>query len=214
MSGISAPLLNVIDEIIVKPFHDIELQTRINLLLQLRYLSLGKQDWFRTTLYSIGDAVITTDSSGKVCQMNPMAEKLTSWQENEARGKPLNKIFRIVNKQTRIKVENHVQRVLNEKKRVNLANHTLLISRDGKEIPITDSGAPILDANGKIIGCVLVFRDQTKERKAQHAIEHALQLAESIVNTLREAALTLDAQLKLFLLTVLFSKHLTSLKRM
>ncbi len=196
LSGISESLLSVIDEIIVKPFHDIELQTRINLLLQLRYLSLGKQDWFRTTLYSIGDAVITTDSSGKVCQMNPVAEKLTGWHENEARGKPLNEIFHIVNEQTRVKVENPVQKVLNEKKRVNLANHTLLISRDGKEIPIADSGAPIFDANSKIIGCVLVFRDQTKERKAQHAIEHALQLAESIVNILREAALTLDAQLK------------------
>lgn len=86
------------------------MQTRINLLLQLRYLSLGKQDWFRTTLYSIGDAVITIDSFGKVCQMNPVAENLTGWQENEARGKPLNKIFPIVNEQTRIKVENPVKK--------------------------------------------------------------------------------------------------------
>lgn len=196
LPGIKQSLLTVIDEIILKPFHNIELQTRVNLLLQLRYLSMGKKDWFRTTLYSIGDAVITTDNSGKVCQMNPVAEKLTGWQESEARGKSLNEIFHIVNELTHLKVENPVQRVLKEGKRVNLANHTLLISRDGKEIPIADCGAPILDLNNNIIGCVLVFRDQTKERKAQREVQQARQLAEAIVNTLREAVLTLDSELK------------------
>ncbi len=189
-------LLKAVDEIIIKPFGSNEFQTRINLLLQLRHLSLEKKDWFRTTLYSIGDGVITTDNTGKVQQMNPIAEKLTGWPESEARGKPLTEIFNIIDEHTRHKIKNPVQRVLKSGKLVNLTNHTILISRQGKEIPISDSGAPILDLNDNIIGCVLVFRDQSKERQAKHEIQMARQLAEAIVDTLREAVLTLNSRLE------------------
>ena len=106
------------------------------------------QEEFRTTLYSIGDAVITTDTEGRVTRMNPVAERLTGWTEAEARGKPLEEVFRIVNEETRAEVENPVQRVLREGMVVGLANHTLLIARDGTERPIADSGAPIRDENG------------------------------------------------------------------
>lgn len=128
------------------------------------------QEEFRTTLYSIGDAVITTDEAGRIRQMNPVAEQLTGWPEAEARDQPLDAVFRIVNEETRATIENPVQRVLREGKVVGLANHTLLVARDGTEHPIADSGAPIHDENGAITGVVLVFRDQSEERAAVAAV--------------------------------------------
>ncbi len=91
---------------------------------------------FRTTLYSIGDAVITADAGGLVKQMNPVAERLTGWQETDAQGKPMGEVFRIVNEETRAKVEDPVARVLRHGLIVGLANHTLLIAKDGSECPI------------------------------------------------------------------------------
>ncbi|WP_094228762.1 PAS domain S-box protein [Methanolobus psychrotolerans] len=125
---------------------------------------------FRTTLYSIGDGVITTDTAGNLRQMNFVAEKMTGWTEDEANGKPLEEVFDIINEDTRLQVEIPVRRVLREGMIVGLANHTLLISRDGKEIPIADSGSPIVNEDGNITGVVLVFRDQSDERRAQDAI--------------------------------------------
>jgi len=128
------------------------------------------EEEFRTTLYSIGDAVITTDAGGRIRNMNPVAERLTGWSESDARGKPLDEVFRIVNEDTRATVENPAVRVLREGTIVGLANHTLLLSKDGKEYPIADSGAPIRDEAGTVIGVVLVFRDQTGERAAQEEL--------------------------------------------
>ncbi|MEW5798306.1 MAG: PAS domain S-box protein [Bacteroidota bacterium] len=161
--------------------------------------AVASEEWFRTTLYSIGDAVITTDSRGKVLHMNPVAERLTSWKESEAQGKSLSMVFHIVNENTRKKVPNPVQRILREGIVVGLANHTLLISRDGTEYPIADAGAPIKDANGNIVGVVLVFRDQTQERNAQRAVEDVKNFAESIIATIREPLLVLDDKLEVVL---------------
>ncbi len=118
-------------------------------------------------LRAIGDAVIATDADGDVELMNPVAEALTGWKEEDARGRPLAEVFRIVNEETRAEVESPVDRVFLEGVVVGLANHTVLLSRDGREIPISDSGAPIRDESGAISGVILVFRDQTAERKAQ-----------------------------------------------
>ncbi|MHB8203039.1 MAG: hybrid sensor histidine kinase/response regulator [Desulfomonilaceae bacterium] len=128
------------------------------------------EEEFRTTLYSIGDAVITTDHKGSVKVMNPVAEQLTGLSESEANGKPLEEVFSIINEDSREKVENPAQRVLREGIIVGLANHTILISNDGTERPIADSGAPIRDKDGAVNGVVLVFRDQTQERAAQKAL--------------------------------------------
>ncbi len=122
---------------------------------------------FRTTLYSIGDGVITTDTKGLVTRMNLVAEKLTGWSEQAAQGKSIDEIFHIVNEETRAVVKNPVHRVLAEGLVVNLANHTLLIARDGTERAIADSGAPIRTETGETIGVVLVFQDQTKQRTEQ-----------------------------------------------
>jgi len=154
------------------------------------------EERFRTTLRSIGDAVITTGTTGHVTLLNPVAEALTGWSEAEALGRPLEEIFPIVNEDTRRRVESPVARVLREGTVVGLANHTMLLARDGREIPIADAGAPIFDDEGRITGVVLVFRDQTAERAAHRAVADARRFAESIVDTVREGLLVLDADLR------------------
>ncbi len=149
----------------------------------------------RAVLYSIGDAVITCDENGKVTLLNPAAEALTGWTEAEAQGKALEDIFRIINEETRQPAENPAERVLREGVVLGLANHTLLIRRDGSEVPIADSGAPIRGEGGKIRGVVLVFRDQSAERAAQRAVEEARRFAEGIVETVREPLIVLDGDL-------------------
>ena len=118
------------------------------------------------TLASIGDAVLVTDASGRVKTLNREAERLTGWTEEEARGQPIEEVFRIVNEQTRRPVENPVRRVLREGTVVGLANHTFLIARDGTMRPIDDSGAPVRHHSGRVPGVVLVFRDDSARRSA------------------------------------------------
>jgi two-component system, cell cycle sensor histidine kinase and response regulator CckA len=126
---------------------------------------------YRTTMMSVGDGVIATDKEGKVEMMNPVAEELTGWKQEEAQGKSLEEVFNIINEETRRTVENPVRRVMHEGIVVGLANHTVLIAKDGAEHPIADSGAPIRNGKGDITGVVLVFRDQIQERTAQKALQ-------------------------------------------
>lgn len=113
----------------------------------------------QVTLDSIGDAVITTDVEGRIHYLNPVAERLTGWRIAEGVGLPLAQVFDVINETTRTPVRNPVQLVLEHGKTVALANHSVLICRDGTEVPIEDSGAPIRDRDGKIVGVVLVFHD-------------------------------------------------------
>jgi PAS domain S-box-containing protein len=119
------------------------------------------------TLHSIGDAVITTDIEGRVTSLNPVAEALTGWRNDEAAGKPLETVFRIINEQRRDPVESPATRALREGAIVGLANHTVLIARDGTERTIDDSAAPIRDEQGNVSGCVLVFRDVSDKRRLE-----------------------------------------------
>ncbi len=121
------------------------------------------------TLQCIGDAVIATDVAGRVTDFNAVAERLTGWSADEARGRPLTEVFQIVAEDTGVPVEAPVARVLREGVVVGLANHTALLARDGARRPIADSAAPIRTAAGEIIGVVLVFRDQSEERRAEQA---------------------------------------------
>ncbi len=137
-----------------------------------------------TTVRSIGDAVIATDEQGLVTMINPIAEHLTGWPLAQARGKPLETVFRIVNEQTRVPVENPVTKVLREGGIVGLANHTVLIHKAGHETAIEDSGAPIHDDQGVITGVVLVFRDATEERAAKNALQLADRKKDEFLATL------------------------------
>lgn len=137
------------------------------------------------TLTGIGDGVIVTDAESRVTLLNPIAQNLTGWKE-EAIGRPLEEVFRILNEQTRKPVENPVDRVIRDGTIVGLANHTILIARDGKERPIDDSAAPIRDQYGDIIGVVMVFRDVTARRQ----IEKSLRETETALRA-KEAELAL-----------------------
>jgi PAS domain S-box-containing protein len=129
-------------------------------------LQRHESERFRTTLSSIGDAVVSTDAQGGVTFLNRVAETLTGWTHHEAVGRPLDEVFKIVKHHTRTPVENPALRALREGRVVSLANHTVLIARDGVERPIDDSAAPILDAAGATVGAVLVFRDVTDRNQA------------------------------------------------
>jgi PAS domain S-box-containing protein len=143
-----------------------------------------ESELLRTTLASIGDAVITTDATGRITRMNAVAESLTGWTIDEARGKPLDRMLHLVNEETREPVENPVTRALREGAIVGLANHTLLIARDGTERSIDDSAAPIRRNEREVVGCALVFRDVTDKRLHAQELEYRERqfrtLAESI----------------------------------
>jgi PAS domain S-box-containing protein len=127
----------------------------------------------RTTLASIGDAVITTDVDGRVTNLNAVAEALTGWSSAEAEGESLERVFAIVNESSRAEVENPAARALREGRVVGLANHTLLIRKDGVETPIDDSAAPIRGSDGVVLGCVLVFRDISERKASERALGEA-----------------------------------------
>jgi len=137
-----------------------------------------------TTLQSIGDAVIATDTEGSVTFMNGVAERLTGFSESEARGRPLPEVFCIFSEQTREIVESPVTKVLREGTVVGLANHTLLRTKQGAEIPIDDSGAPIRDESGVIYGVVLVFRDVTLEKRAERRRAFLARAMETLASSL------------------------------
>ena len=139
-------------------------------------LRASEQRW-ATTLQSIGDAVISTDAAGNIEFMNDVAQSLTGWTFAEAKGRDLTAVFDIIQEVTRIKPENPVAKVIRLGKVIGLANHTVLIHRDGTEIPIEDSAAPIRDSKGQIEGVVLVFRDCLAQRKVEMALRNSDRLA-------------------------------------
>jgi PAS domain S-box-containing protein len=139
--------------------------------------SYAREQWLNTTLRSIGDAVIACDTGGNVEFMNLVAEQLTGWKESDAKKKSLHEIFHIFNEDTRVAVENPVDKVRRLGTVVGLANHTFLVAKGGAEVSIDDSGAPIRDSSGKMIGIVLVFRNITERRMSEGALMRAEKLA-------------------------------------
>jgi PAS domain S-box-containing protein len=132
-----------------------------------------ERDRFFVTLNSIGDAALVVDAKERVQLINPVAQALLGWTQEEARGRALAEVFRIINEATRLPVENPVDKVLATGAIVGLANHTLLISKDGREIPIDDSAAPIRGEDGRILGVILIFRDITERRAAEAVLKEA-----------------------------------------
>ena len=131
-----------------------------------------EKERFKTTLFSVGDGVIATDENGKIQVMNSVAEELTGWGQDEALGTHFDKVFNILNEQTRDEADNPVERVLRTGQKFELANHTALISKSGNVVSIEDTAAPIYNSEGTMQGVVVVFRDVTEKRKARNRIEY------------------------------------------
>ena len=158
---------------IIKPFEEHTLHTGIQMALyrhECEQKVRKMERWFSTTLQSLGDGVIAIDINGRVTFMNMVAEGLTGWSLSQAMHCPCGEVFHIINETSRKPVENPAQRALREGLIVQLAPETLLITRQGKEVSIEDSAAPVRDDAGNVTGAVVVFRDATKRRKAEIAL--------------------------------------------
>lgn len=147
-------------------------------IVAAREALVREKELLGTTLASIGDGMIVTDSQSRITFLNPEAERLTGWTTSNAEGRPLPVVFRIVNERTRRIAENPVEKVLRLGTIVGLANHTMLLREDGAEFLIDDSAAPIRDRDGSLFGVVLVFRDVTEQRKLYEAREQLAAIVE------------------------------------
>jgi len=152
-----------------------------------------EREWLRVTLSSIGDAILTTDSEGRVKFLNPVAESLTGWTQEDAAGKSLEIVFKILDEEARTTVENPAIRALRDGTTVGLENHTLLVARDGTERPIDNSAAPIRNAKGEVAGVVLVFRDVSERRGQQAAIQNSEVRYRRLFEAARDGILILNA---------------------
>jgi PAS domain S-box-containing protein len=166
-----------------------------NRKLPLDELLFGPE-WCHSTLASIGDGVITTDTDGQVTFLNPVAASLTGWAPQDAAGQPLDSVFRIINEVSRLPVESPTVRALRDGVVVGLANHKLLVAKDGTERPIDDRAAPIRNDKGAVAGVVLVFRDVAAHRRDERQVQDALTYADNIIATLRHPFLVLDQSLR------------------
>lgn len=154
--------------------------------LEERTTNLVQQgEWFKVILSSIGDAVIATDNQGKITFLNPVGERMSHWKSSEAMGQPMDKIFNIIDEETRQPATNPVHKVLRDGTVGTLANHIALIAKDGTETSIADSAAPIKDGAGNLSGAVMVFHDVSKHRQAEAALRisnerHAANLEQTV----------------------------------
>jgi PAS domain S-box-containing protein len=171
-------------------FRDVSTERHAEEQLQRTQEELRRsEESLRATLYSIGDGVLATDEQARVTRINPVAERLTGWGEREALGHDVTEVFDIFSEETRAKAVNPIARVLAEGVVVGLANHTALRSRDGVERPIADSGAPILDREGRARGAVLVFRDVSAERAAEEALRQSEEKLRLMIASVHDCAL-------------------------
>ncbi|MBN1568045.1 MAG: PAS domain S-box protein [Acidobacteria bacterium] len=149
------------------------------------------EERYGITLMSIGDGVIVTDRNGKVTLMNPVAENLTGWKQDEACGKPIEEVFNSFDELTRQRIDNPIRLVIEKGRATGFPDLVCLLSRDGKEYPIKDSSAPIRNQDGDLIGVVLVFRDQTVERTAEKLLQterDKLKESAALLNAMSAAA--------------------------
>ena len=164
-------------------------------LMELR----GQREWLSTTLASIGDGVIATDPNGSVLLLNTVAEEMTGWSGQKARGRPIWEVFRVINESTRKPVDDPALKALRERAVTRLESGALLVTRDKQELPVEHCGAPILGFDGSLAGAVLIFRDVTERRRTaqrqsmlvgelNHRVKNALAIVQSLVQaSLRQA---------------------------
>src|SRR5207249_2025592 len=136
-----------------------------------------RESWLSAILKSIGDGVVATDEDRRIMYLNPVAEQLTGWTDDEAAGHTLEEVFKLVHEETREPMEVPLAQAMREQTVVPLANHALLIAKDHTERPVADCASPILDEGGAVVGGVLVFRDVT-ERKLRESLRLEVALHE------------------------------------
>lgn len=155
------------------------------------------EGWLSTTLRSIGDAILATDTDGRITLLNHVAEALTGWTEADALGRDSSEVLILVNESSREPVVSPITQCLAEHAIVSLANHTLLVRRDGSEIPIDDSGAPIRDTEGRMIGAIVVFRDITERKHAEKALKESEERFRALAENVPDMIVRFDRNLRL-----------------
>jgi len=178
----------------LETLHLLQAQEASNALLAQANQRLHEQEqrlW--VTLNSIGDGVITTDAGARITLLNPVAEALTGWTQAQAQGKPVDEVFHIIHKDSRTPAMNPVTEVLAQGTVQNMANHVVLIAHDAREFDIADSCAPIRDADARVVGSVLVFRNISDEYAAQQSLRDSAALVLTILNTVVDGLVTVNA---------------------
>lgn len=163
-------------------------------IVRMQEVLRKQREWLQVTLSSIGDAVIATDTESRIAFLNPVASALTGWPIEEALGRPVEDLLRIINEKTREPAEDIISRVLRDGGNVALANHTALVARDGREIPIEDCASPIRDGTGKVAGVVLVFHDVTEKRRAREALRESEAKLRAVLDQMPSGVTVRDAR--------------------
>ncbi|MBC8181461.1 PAS domain S-box protein [candidate division KSB1 bacterium] len=158
---------------VLKPFEERELVSTIEMALYKHVIEQklkNNERWLATTLKSIGDGVIATDTEGRIIFMNPIAEQLTGWEQDQAMDKSLENIFCVIDEETKTPLKNSTDKIIHRGTIERIPAETILLSKDGVEIPILETVSPIKDELGENTGAVLVFQDNTERKKAQRKL--------------------------------------------
>lgn len=171
-------------------------------LLLLKEIQYGKKsaerlrtqrEYYRITISSMAEGVVTTDQQGEIRYMNPAAERMTGWKLDEAKKLPLQTVYSVVNEETGEPLEHIVSRILRNRQKVDLENNTVLNTKEKGKLIISNSGSPLFDNNGNMAGAVLVFNDITEKKKTETALKESEKQYRSLIQNLPEAMYTCDA---------------------
>lgn len=160
---------------VLKPFEPKELQANLEIAFykhQVDQQLKESQQWLLAVLNSISEGVVATDEHGLIKFVNPIAENLTGWTQQEAIGALPDDVFQFVHEVTRAPIENPILKAIREGSAVQLPDNTVLLSKNGQETPVADSASPIRKQPGKFQGAVMVFRDVTQQKQMQSQLEH------------------------------------------